>query len=215
MSAPRTASGDAGEETLSVSGERGGLWRDRGRAPHARVGDRLLRPGVRPRRRPTGGRAASFAAGLRLDLRRRSRGDRRRGARPRARPWRRRLRGRPAPIRAMARRRMRWCSPRPDRFTDAYQGAIETMNQIHPWTGGSHAASGVRAEIVYMPGPKGGAVFCGRVDHLELDAVGRRLRQRHRADHRQRARRVPVGRAAARDVIEAYRHVNRNRPSGG
>jgi N,N-dimethylformamidase len=44
-------------------------------------------------------------------------------------------------------------------LTDAYQGAIETMNSVHPWTGGSNPRSGLRADVVYLPLPAGGAVF--------------------------------------------------------
>lgn len=153
----RTSTGDIGEETLSVSGERGGLWRDRGRSPHSRLGigfaGQGFDRGTYYRRAPAsfapewswifqgvendvfgGGRALVLghgAAGFEVD-----KADARYGT--------------PAHTVVLA---------SADRFTDAYQAAIETMNSVNPWTGGSHPASGVRSDIVYTAGPNGGAVF--------------------------------------------------------
>jgi N,N-dimethylformamidase len=153
----RTSSGDPGEETLAVSGERGGLWRDRGRSPHGRVGIGFSGQGFDrgvPFRRTARSREADCAwifdgvaddlvgAGPALVLNHGAAGFEvdRTDARY----------GTPAHAAVLA---------ATDRFTNAYQGAIETFNQLHPWTGGAHAASGVRAEIVLTHGPKGGAVF--------------------------------------------------------
>lgn len=153
----RTSTGGIGEETLSVTGERGGLWRDRGRPPHSRLGIGFSGQGFD---RGTyyhrtsasfapewswifqgvenevfgGGRALVLghgAAGFEVDK-----------VDPRY--------GTPAHAVVLA---------SADKFTDAYQAAIETMNSINPWVGGSHLASGVRSDIVYTAGPNGGAVF--------------------------------------------------------
>ena len=150
--------GRPGEETLSVTGERGGLWKSRGRGPHVGVGIGFAGQGF-DRGAPYRRTAAELAPAMGLGVRRR----RRRGVRRRpgtgARPWRGRLRGRqgrPGGGHARGRGRARLVRP----HTDAYQGAIETMIQVHPWTGGSHQKrSGVRADMTFMAGPAGGAVF--------------------------------------------------------
>ena len=46
-----------------------------------------------------------------------------------------------------------------ERFTDAYWSAIECFPQINPWMGGSDQRSGIQADILFMHGPNGGAVF--------------------------------------------------------
>lgn len=153
----RCWNGLPGEETLSVSGERGGLWRSRGRAPHAGVGIGFAGQGF-DRGAPYRRSAASFApewawvfdgvdgdvfgagpalvlghgaAGFEVD-----KADR--------------LAGTPAAAVVLA---------TSEPLTDAYQGAIETMNSVHPWTGGSNPRSGLRADMVFLPLPAGGAVF--------------------------------------------------------
>jgi N,N-dimethylformamidase len=153
----RTSSGDPGEETLSVSGERGGLWRDRGRPPQARVGvgfsGQGFDRGAAFRRTPRsfepefawmfrGVESELVGAGPALVLGHGAAGFEVDRTDPRY--------GTPAHTEVLA---------ATDRFTDAYQTAIETANQIHPWMGGSHPASGVGAEIAYTAGPNGGAVF--------------------------------------------------------
>jgi N,N-dimethylformamidase len=44
-------------------------------------------------------------------------------------------------------------------FTDAYQAATECFPQVHPHMGGSDPRSGIQADILFMHGPNGGAVF--------------------------------------------------------
>jgi N,N-dimethylformamidase len=153
----RTWAGEPGEEMLSVTGERGGLWRDRGRGPHKRVGVGFSGQGF-DRGVPFRRSAASFdpewawifhgvpdeiigagpslvlghgAAGFEVD-----KADPRNGTPPHA------------VVLAST-----------DGFTDAYQGTIEAFGALHPWTGGSDPRSGVRADILMMCGPKGGAIF--------------------------------------------------------
>lgn len=156
-SGTRTSTGAIGEETLSVTNERGGLWRDRGRSPHSRVGIGFSGQGF-DRGAPFQRTPQSFeatwswifvgveqeivgagpalvlghgAAGFEVD-----RTDPRHGT--------------PAHTVVLA---------STDRFTDAYQGAIEDFNSLNPWSGGSHKASGIQADIVFTPGPNGGGVF--------------------------------------------------------
>ncbi len=49
----------------------------------------------------------------------------------------------------------------------------------------------VRADLTYLPYPSGGAVFAVGIVLVVRQPVDRRLRQRHRAHHRQRAAAVP------------------------
>jgi N,N-dimethylformamidase len=153
----RCWNGLPGEETLSVSGERGGLWRSRGRGPHAGLGVGFAGQGFdrgAPYRRTDAGRAPEwawvfegvdgdvFGAGPALVLGHGAAGFEVDKAD--------RLAGTPAAAVVLA-------SSEP--LTDAYQGAIETMNSVHPWTGGSNPRSGLRADMVFLPLPEGGAVF--------------------------------------------------------
>ncbi|WP_156911919.1 N,N-dimethylformamidase beta subunit family domain-containing protein [Kaistia adipata] len=153
----RTSTGAIGEETLSVTHERGGLWRDRGRSPHSRVGigfsGQGFDRGAPFRRSPRsfdpawswifkGVEQEIVGAGPALVLGHGAAGFEVDRTDPRH--------GTPAHTVVLA---------STDRFTDAYQGAIEDFNSLNPWSGGSHKASGIRADIAYTPGPRGGAVF--------------------------------------------------------
>ena len=153
----RTYSGAIGEECLSTTGERGGLWRDRGRPPHARLGIGFSGQGF-DRGASYRRSAASFsprwswifdgvdgdvvgagtalvlghgAAGFEVDCMSA-------------------LYGTPAHTVVLA---------STERFTDAYQATIENRNSLDPWSGGSDRRSGVQSDMVLVPGPKGGAVF--------------------------------------------------------
>jgi len=153
----RCWNGRPGEETLSVTGERGGLWRSRGRGPHAGLGVGFSGQGF-DRGAPYRRTEASFSpewrwvfdgvegglvgAGPALVLGHGAAGFEVDRADPVA--------GTPPDTVVLA-------SSEP--LTDAYQGAIETMISVHPWTGGSDRRSGVRADIAVLPGPAGGAVF--------------------------------------------------------
>lgn len=153
----RTSAGMPGEETLSVTGERGGIWRDRGRSPHSGVGVGFSGQGFdrgAAYRRTAASHAPEWSwvfrgvddeivgAGPALVLGHGAAGFEVDKADP--------LQGTPAHAVVLA---------STERFTDAYQGAIESFVQIHPWTGGSDARSGVRSDITIMHGPNGGAVF--------------------------------------------------------
>jgi N,N-dimethylformamidase len=156
-SGTRTSTGAIGEETLSVTNERGGLWRDRGRSPHSRVGigfsGQGFDRGAPFRRSPEsfdpawswifkGVEDEIVGAGPALVLGHGAAGFEVDRTEPRH--------GTPAHTVVLA---------STDRFTDAYQGAIEDYNSLNPWSGGSHKASGIRADIVFTSGPHGGAVF--------------------------------------------------------
>ena len=153
----RCWNGRPGEESLSVTGERSGLWRSRGRGPHAGVGIGFSGQGFdrgAPYRRTAASFTPEFAwvfdgvegeivgAGPALVLGHGAAGFEVDKADPVA--------GTPPDTVVLA-------SSEP--LTDAYQGAIETMISVHPWTGGSDRRSGVRADITFLPGPEGGAVF--------------------------------------------------------
>lgn len=156
-SGTRTWSGEPGEETLSVTGERGGLWRERGRPPNERLGVAYTGQGF-DRGVPFHRTAESFApewswifagvedetvgggrslvlghgaAGFEVD-----KADLRNGTPPHA------------VVLASTKG-----------FTDAYQAAVESFPQAHPWLGGSHPRSGIQGDIVFIHGPNGGAVF--------------------------------------------------------
>lgn len=153
----RTYSGDIGEESLSTTGERGGLWRDRGRPPQARLGIgfsgqgfdrgafyRRTAESASPRWSWIfeGADSDIIGAGTALVLGHGAAGfevDCTSG-----------LYGTPPHTVVLA---------STERFTDAYQGTIENRNSLDPWSGGSDSRSGVRSDIVLTPGPKGGAVF--------------------------------------------------------
>ncbi|MCB1487494.1 MAG: hypothetical protein KDJ88_08555, partial [Bauldia sp.] len=156
-SGTRTWAGEPGEETVSVSGERGGLWRDRGRAPNNRVGIAFTGQGF-DRGAAYYRTEASYAddhawifAGVDSDVV---------GAGPSL------VLGHGAAGFEIDKADTRIGTPphavvlaSTKAFTDAYQSAIECFPQIHPWTGGSHPQSGVQSDILFMHGPKGGAVF--------------------------------------------------------
>lgn len=153
----RTWSGEPGEETVSVTGERGGLWRDRGRSPNERLGVAFTGQGfdrgtayhrTRASYQPEWswifngidgdvvGDGPSLvlghgAAGFEID-----KADALNGTPPHA------------VILASTKG-----------FTDAYQAAIECFPQVNPWLGGSDPRSGIRSDILLMHGPEGGAVF--------------------------------------------------------
>ncbi len=156
-SGTRTWAGEPGEDTVSVTGERGGLWRDRGRPPHARLGIGFSGQGF-DRGAPFHRSAESFSpewswifdgvdgevvgAGRSLVLGHGAAGFEIDKAVP--------LYGTPAHAVVLASTRG---------FTDAYQAAIECFPQINPWMGGSDPRSGIRSDILFMHGPNGGAVF--------------------------------------------------------
>lgn len=153
----RTWMGEAGEDTVSVTGERGGLWRDRGRAPQKRLGVGFTGQGFDrgvPFHRTEASYAAEFAfvfagvddavvgAGRSLVLGHGAAGFEIDKADP--------LYGTPAHATVLASTRG---------FTDAYQAATECFPQVHPHMGGSDPRSGIQADILFMHGPNGGAVF--------------------------------------------------------
>ena len=152
----RTWQGQPGEQTISFSGETGGLWRERGRGAHRTVGVGFAGQGF-DRGVPYRRSAESFrpewrwvfagvdteiigagpslvlghgAAGFEVD---------------RASPE----RGTPDHAVVLASSL---------RFTDAYQFATEEVLSPNPWTGGASAPE-LRADIVFLACPKGGAVF--------------------------------------------------------
>ncbi|HQZ12456.1 MAG TPA: hypothetical protein PK286_06175, partial [Devosia sp.] len=156
-SGTRTSSGAIGEESLSTTGERGGLWRERGRSPHSRVGIGFSGQGFdrgAPYRRTeasyspewswvfAGVDAEIVGAGQALVLGHGAAGFEVDGVDARY--------GTAAHTVVLG---------STDGFTDAYQGAIEARNSLDPWSGGSDRRSGVRSDIVLTPGPNGGAVF--------------------------------------------------------
>ena len=149
--------GDAGEDRLALTGERGGLWRMSGRPPHARMGVGFCGQGFdrgSPYRKTAaagdprwswifaGVGGETFGAGPALvlghgaagfEIDRADRGE-----------------GTPEHTTVMA---------SAGSFTDAYQTAIERATAIAPWYGGSDPRSGLRADMTITPGPNGGAVF--------------------------------------------------------
>ena len=153
----RTWMGLPGEDTVSVTGERGGLWRERGRAPNTRVGVGFTGQGFdrgAPYHRTAAGLAPEWswifagvegevvgagrslvlghgAAGFEVD-----KADATFGTPPNT---------------------VVLASTRD--FTDAYQAATECFPQVHPWMGGSDSRSGVQSDIAFTYGPNGGAVF--------------------------------------------------------
>ncbi|MEQ9691032.1 MAG: LamG domain-containing protein, partial [Bauldia litoralis] len=153
----RTWAGDPGEETVSVTGERGGLWRDRGRPPNDRLGVAFTGQGF-DRGAAYHRSEASFApefswifqgvddavvgAGRSLVLGHGAAGFEVDKADV--------MNGTPPHAVVLASTRG---------FTDAYQAAIECFAQINPWQGGSDPRSGIQSDILFMHGPEGGAVF--------------------------------------------------------
>lgn len=152
----RSWAGEPGEERLATTGERGGLWRDSGRPPQAVLGVGFAGQGF-DRGVPYKRTEASFdpkyswifagvegelvgavrslvlgygAAGFEVD-----RTDARRGTPPHT---------------------VVLASSLP--FTDAYQATIEEQTASTPWTGGS-VNRDMRGDMVFIPGPKGGAIF--------------------------------------------------------
>lgn len=153
----RTWASEPGEDTVSVTGELGGLWRERGRSPNSRVGVGFTGQGFdrgAPFKRtdesyePTwswifdGVDGETIGAGSSLVLGHGAAGFEVDAADP--------FYGTPAHATVLA---------STEGFTDAYQSAIERFVQINPWMGGSDSRSGVQADILFMRGPKGGAVF--------------------------------------------------------
>lgn len=156
-SGTRTSSSFLGEETLSTTGERGGLWRDRGQPPHARMGvgfsGQGFDSGVPYRRRRDevcaswswifdGVDGEIFGAGPALVLGQGAAGfevDRISH-----------FYGTPAHTIVLA---------STEGFTDAYQGVIEERNSLDPWSGGSDPRSGIRSDIAITLCPQDGAVF--------------------------------------------------------
>jgi len=153
----RTWMGLPGEEVLSATGERGGIWRDRGRAPNVRMGVGFTGQGFdrgMPFHRTPASREPAYAwifdgcdeavvgAGPALVLGHGAAGFEIDKADP--------LYGTPPEAVVLA---------STAGFSDAYQGAIETTPQVHARMGGSHPESGVQADILFMHGPEGGAVF--------------------------------------------------------
>ncbi|HMN85051.1 MAG TPA: hypothetical protein PKA74_03555 [Bauldia sp.] len=153
----RTWIGEPGEDTVSLTGERGGLWRERGRAPQKRGGVGFTGQGF-DRGVPFHRTEASYApdvawvfagvegaivgAGPSLVLNHGAAGFEIDKADP--------LHGTPAHAVVLASTRG---------FTDAYQAATECFAQVHPHMGGSDPRSGIQADILLMHGPNGGAVF--------------------------------------------------------
>ena len=153
----RTWAGEPGEETVSVTGERGGLWRDRGRPPNDRVGVAFTGQGF-DRGVPFRRTAASFApeyawifAGIEGEIL---------GAGPSL------VLNHGAAGFEIDKADVRNGTPHhavvlasTEQFTDAYWAAIECFPQVNPWMGGSDKRSGIQADILFMHGPNGGAVF--------------------------------------------------------
>ena len=153
----KTWIGEAGEDMLSVTGERGGIWRERGHPPQARVGVGFSGQGF-DRGVPYRRTASSFDPkwrwvfdGVEDELI---------GAGPSL------VLGHGAAGFEIDKADLWWGTPAhavvlasATEFTDAYQGAIEMYPQTHPWTGGSNRRSGVQADILFLPGPNDGAVF--------------------------------------------------------
>ncbi len=153
----RTWMGEPGEETLASTGERGGLWRSRGRSAHKTVGIGFAGQGFD---RGTGYRRseASFrpewewvfrgvpdeiiGAGRSLVLGHGAAGFEVDRTDPRL--------GTPAHTVILA-------SSLP--FTDAYQLTTEDVAAPNPWTGGAAQPERLRADMVFLAHPNGGAVF--------------------------------------------------------
>ena len=149
--------GEAGEDRLALSDERGGLWRMSGRPPQARMGVGFCGQGfdrgsayrkTKVAADPTwswifaGVEGERFGGGPALVLGHGAAGfeiDRTDTAA-----------GTPEHTVVLA---------SADQFTDAYQTAIERATAIAPWHGGSDPRSGLRADMTITPGPNGGAVF--------------------------------------------------------
>lgn len=153
----RTWTAEPGEETLSLTGERGGLWLHRGRAPEVRLGVGFTGQGFdrgQPFHRSPESHASEWAwifagvdgdvigAGRSLVLGHGAAGFEVDKANP--------VNGTPAHAVVLASTRG---------FTDAYQAAVETFDQVTPWLGGSDPRSGIQGDILFMAGPNGGAVF--------------------------------------------------------
>ncbi len=153
----RTWMGEPGEDIVSLTGERGGLWRDRGRPPNERMAVAFTGQGFdrgAPFHRTAASRSPEHAwifkgvdddivgAGPALVLGHGAAGFEVDKADP--------LNGTPPHTTVLASTKG---------FTNAYQGAIESTPQVHPKMGGSHPESGVQADIVFMHGPNDGAVF--------------------------------------------------------
>jgi len=152
----RTWQSEPGEIWLSLTGEMGGLWRDRGRAPQKAVGVGFSAMGFDrgvPYRRTPASYAPQFSfifedvpgeiigAGGSLVLNRGAAGfelDRAELAL-----------GTPAHAVVLA---------SSARLSDAYQPAVEEIMSPTPWDGGS-ANPRVRADMVFIELPQGGAVF--------------------------------------------------------
>lgn len=143
-----------GEDLLAVSAEPGGLWRHRGRTPNRLVGIGFAAQGWAGNRAYTVAEDlppelhtlvfGSIAAGAVVGTEGRSGGP----AGDEVDRWDVAL-GSPADAVVLA---------SSQRFTDAYQPAVEDLMTITPGIGGSENA-GVRSDMIYWPRVGGGAVF--------------------------------------------------------
>ncbi len=152
----RTWEGEPGEQTISVTGETGGLWRHRGRPPQRSLGVGFAGQGF-DRGVPYRRSAESFRpewqwvfAGVETEIV---------GAGPSL------VLGHGAAGFEVDRVSMERGTPEDTvvlasslRFTDAYQLATEEVLSPTPWTGGSSAPE-LRADMVFLAYPQGGAAF--------------------------------------------------------
>jgi N,N-dimethylformamidase len=149
--------GDPGEETLALTGERGGLWLSSGRPPQARLGVGFCGQGFdrgSPYAKTDAGKSERWSwvfAGVPDDVF---------GAGPAL------VLGHGAAGYEIDRVDTAAGTPEhtvvlavADGFTDAYQTAIERTTAIAPWHGGSDPRSGLRGDMTITLQPNGGAVF--------------------------------------------------------